>query len=211
MVKKPVIMIEHLEEEMSIWLVLEYRHASMIYGRDNLVFTNVPSKYHRLINRYGRVINESIIELVRRGDINPSELIVLDPSAQEPLTYVDLIESKYVVIGGILGDNPPRGRTRKLLTNNLGAVKARNIGDKQYSIDGTVFYVNYLFEKGGIKGFKYIDGVEIVTNHGSITLPYRYPIDRDNIVIADGLIEYLVKGSLPERIARELFNERDRT
>lgn len=210
MAKKPIIIIEHLEDEMSIWLLLEYRHSSIIYGKEHIVFTNIPPRYHRVLNKFGRVTSESVIELVRRGDLSLKEIVVLDPSAKEPLTFMDLMESRYVIVGGILGDNPPRGRTRALLTNNLGGVKARNIGDKQYSIDGSVFYVNYLLENKSLSGFRYVDGLEIVTSQGSIMLPYRYPIDKDSVVIADGLIEFLTNGSLPGRISRELFSEKDR-
>ncbi|MEM0356019.1 MAG: SAM-dependent methyltransferase [Desulfurococcaceae archaeon] len=209
--RKPLIVIEHLEDNISIWLILEYRQASLIYGRENIMFTNVPNKYHKLLNKFGRVTSDSIVELVRRGDIKPYELIVLDPLAKEPLTYNDLVESKYVVIGGILGDHPPRGRTRTYITNNLGNVKARNIGDKQYSIDGSVYVVKYLLDNRNFLNYKFVDSIEIVTNHGLIILPYRYPVDGDNVVIADGLIEYLTKGSIPDRIAREIFSERDRT
>lgn len=202
---KPFVVIENCEKEMSPWLFLEYRHSSMIYGRDYTIFTNIPVKYHSLLLRYGIVYEESIVNLVNKGLIKPIELIVLDPMAHEELAYEDLVNAKYVVIGGILGDHPPRGRTFSLITSKLPSeVRAFNIGNVQYSIDGAIYYVEYLLKNKNTIGLMYIDGVYIETDLGEIYLPYRYPVVNGKPLLADGLEYYLKHRRIRDDIWKEI-------
>jgi ribosome biogenesis SPOUT family RNA methylase Rps3 len=204
---KPYIVIEHCEDELSPWLILEYRHASKIYGRDRLMFTRVPRRYHRLLSKYGEVREESIVELVSSGSINPSAVIVLDPRAAETLNYKHLLEAKYVVVGGILGDHPPRGRTWLYITSRMpSGVRAFNIGEGQYSIDGAVYYVDYLWRNKGLEGYRYVDGVVIESEHGEIYLPFRYPVVNNKPLLAEGLEYYLRYRRLRDDIWREIVD-----
>ncbi len=197
---KPTIVIEHLEDEMSLWILLEYRHVGIIVGEhDMLWFTNVPRRYHRILSKYGKVHERSILNLVPQDKI-----VILDPQADKPLTYSDL-KGRYIVIGGILGDYPPRGRTRELLSSRAPRAIKRNIGDGQYSIDGAVYYVIYLWRHKSMEGFKYIDGVKIDTPHGHILLPFRYPLVNDRPLMAPGLREYLLSRRIPDNILKELI------
>ncbi len=196
---KPTIVIEHLEPEMSLWILLEYRHAGLIVGdRDMLWFTNIPARYKKILDKYGRVYEKSILELVPQ-----EKIVILDPQAEKPLTYDDLL-GKYVVIGGILGDYPPRGRTKELLSSRAPRAEKRNIGEGQYSIDGTVYYVMYLWKHGSMNEFKYVDGVKINTNEGHIFLPFRYPVEDNRPILAPGLKEYLLSKRVPDHILKEI-------
>jgi len=206
-VSKPYIVIEHCEDELSPWLILEYRHASKIYGRDKLMFTRVPRRYHRLLSKYGEVREESVVELVSSGSINPSAVIVLDPRAAETLDYKHLLETKYVVVGGILGDHPPRGRTWLYITSRMpSGVRAFNIGERQYSIDGAVYYVDYLWRNKGLEGYRYVDGVVVESEHGEIYLPFRYPVVNNKPLLAEGLEYYLKYRRLRDDIWREIVD-----
>ncbi len=198
------IIIEHLEDEFAPWILLEYRHSSLIAGRDMILFTNIPDRYHRILERYGTVSSESIVNLVSSGIIKGEDLVVLDPKAQRRLEREDLY-GKYVVIGGILGDHPPRGRTWELLTRKLldYGVITRNIGEGQYSIDGAVYYVVELW-RNKLDGFRFVDGVDIETPHGKIHLPFRYPVVNGKPLLAPGLVEYLVHGRIPREILEEI-------
>jgi len=205
---KPVIVIEHLEEGLSPWLILEYRHVSMLAGRDNLVFTNVPVKYNNILARYGRVVNESIVDLVKKRSVPPREVIILDPKASRRLEYSDFERARYFVIGGILGDHPPRGRTFQYLTSRLPECESRNIGDRQFSIDGSAYYVLYLYNNGDDKGLNFIDGVDIEIEAGFVHLPYRYPIVEGKPLLAPGLEYYIKYKRLPPEIAEEVYGGR---
>jgi len=201
---KPIIIIEHLEDTLGTWVFLEYRHSSMIYGKEYLWFTNIPLKYHRLMQRYGRVFKESILQLIERNMLKTEELLILDPRAEETLAYSDLLDYKYIVVGGILGDHPPRGRTYELLTSRIRGVDSRNIGDKQYSIDGSVYYVEFLWKNKSMENYEFVDGVTLDTNYGNIYLPYRYPLINNKPLIAPGLVEYLKNEKLPREILEEI-------
>ena len=105
------VVIEHLENELRPWIFLEYRHVSFIFGKENTIYTNIPHRYHSILNKYGYVYAESIVDIINDGIIKPNETVILDPWADKELTIQDLDHIKYVVIGGILGDYPPRTYT----------------------------------------------------------------------------------------------------
>ncbi|MEM2025156.1 MAG: RNA methyltransferase [Desulfurococcaceae archaeon] len=189
---KPTVVIEHCELELGPWLLLEYRHSSKLYGKEHVLFTQMPNKYNRVMLRYGRVSEKSIVNYVLRGDISPSEIIVLDPRATNPLTYDDLASANYVVVGGILGDHPPQGKTSHYITQRMPkGTKAFNIGNGQYSIDGTVYYIEYLWRNKSVSGFEFVDGVFVETYSGSVYLPFRYPVVNNRPLLAEGLEYYL--------------------
>ncbi|MCD6195878.1 MAG: hypothetical protein J7J82_03750, partial [Staphylothermus sp.] len=58
------VVIEHLEEELRPWIFLEYRHVSLIFGKENTIYTNIPSKYRRIMNKYGHVYSMSIVDII---------------------------------------------------------------------------------------------------------------------------------------------------
>ena len=156
MERKPLIVIEHLEPELSSWILLEYRHASKLAGKDRIMYTNVPLRYHNVLSIYGKVSEHSVLDL-----FDHNRLLILDPMADKPLTKNDLKNIDAVVVGGILGDHPPKGRTYKLLSSRAKDVLKRNIGKGQYSIDGAVYIVLEVFRRGCLECIEYIDGVEL--------------------------------------------------
>ncbi|MEM2028947.1 MAG: RNA methyltransferase, partial [Candidatus Bathyarchaeia archaeon] len=127
--------IEHLEPEVGKWLYFEYMNASRIVGKDRLIFTNVKNmKDAETLSGLGTVRHESFIEI-----FSPEKIVILDPRAPERLKPEDFAGKEAVIIGGILGDHPPRGRTRKLVTDKAPSSLSRNIGRGQFSIDGAVY------------------------------------------------------------------------
>lgn len=203
----PIIVIEHCEDTLSPWILLEYRHVSQIFGKERVWFTNVNERYHRILFKYGTPYSESVVSMVLRGFIKAGEVAVLDPRSSERLTYNDLISYKYIVIGGILGDFPPRGRTYALITSRMPGVRAYNIGEGQYSIDGAAYYIYYMATHGGDQGFQYVDGVYIRHGDLEIRLPFRYPLVNGRPLLAEGLEYFLINRRLPEYIRREIFGD----
>ncbi len=200
---KPVVAIEHLEDELSPWLLLEYRHASLILGKNMIEYTNVPRKYHRILSKYGAVHSGSVLEIY-----DHSKLLILDPASEKPLVRNDLDTVEAVVIGGILGDHPPKKRTHKLLSSKAPRAIRRNIGRGQYSIDGAVYVVYMVMNGYSLDEIHYVDGVKMEVKHDGITeeiiLPFRYPLVNGNPLLAPGLKQLLEKGSLPVEIINEL-------
>lgn len=202
--RKPIIAIEHLEDTLGIWLFLEYRHSCLIAGNRNIIITNLPAKYHHLLRRYCSLLEEkSVLELYPH-----EKMIILDPQAPEELSIKDLESAEVVVVGGILGDHPPRGRTKKLLSSRAPRAIKRNIGEGQYSIDGTVYVVTRFLETGTLSSIKYVNGIvirdEVQGVVREIKLPFRYPMVDNKPLITPGLREYLLYGRLPKEIRKEL-------
>ncbi|MCX8188280.1 MAG: SAM-dependent methyltransferase [Nitrososphaeria archaeon] len=190
------IIIENLENELSKWLYYEYENASKITGK-NIVFTNVPSGWVKVLSKLGKVVQSHVWEI-----FDPKDIIILDPQAELRLCYEDMVNKKAVVIGGILGDNPPQGRTSKMLSSYAKGALLRNIGVWQFPIDGAV-YVSYMVMNGKKledipvkRGLRIKIKLEKQPYHHYIVLPYAYPIENGRPVISHKLIKYLIKRSL---------------
>lgn len=192
------IVVENMEETIGPWLLFEYINAAKLCK--DIMFTNICSdRLANILGRYGRVYRESFIHIIREKDV-----IVLDPSADKPLEPEDTV-GRAIVIGGILGDDPPKGRTKMLLTDRYG-LQSRNIGDKQYSIDGAVYVAHRISEGESLENIKYVDGLEIDAWDFTIQLPYRYPVERGR-PLASPILTKILKhiGYLDEYWMRELF------
>jgi len=180
--------IEIRERRISKWLQLEIEHSYLIVGKDNLAFTNVRYKrYMQILKKYGKTIRESIIDLKDLHD----KIIILDPRAKEVLKPDEAKEAT-LVIGGIMGDFPPKGRTYKYITSKLKNVRARNIGKHQFSIDGAIFVAKMISEGKKLEEIPYIKKVSIqVDPFHEIILPFAYPLVNGKPLIYDKLLEYL--------------------
>ena len=196
--------IEHLEPYLSRWLWLEYRHASKL-ARGKLEFTNVKREDHRrALSKLAPAHPESILELYPL-----SRLVILDPLAPLQLAPEDLRGEVVVVVGGILGDHPPKGRTRKLLTSRAEGAMARSLGRHQFSIDGSVYVALKVAEGARLEEIPVKVGVTVRASSILIHLPYAYPLRKGRPVISRELVEYL-RSSIVEDEERLLRGEEPR-
>lgn len=188
-----LIVIEHLEEKVYPWLYFEYKNAARLVGEGNLLITNVCRESDiKMLKSIVRVTCKSSTSLFKKP-------IVLDPLAKEKLTPEDARKSTVAIVGGILGDHPPRGRTRKMLTIKFKDAIVRNLGPKQLSIDGAAYTAHMILNRGiPLENIKFVDGVTIKRKIGGIEhvihLPYRYPVLNDKPIVSSELIEYLKRG-----------------
>lgn len=190
------IIIENLEDKLSKWLYYEYENASKIMGK-NIIFTNVPSSWTKVLSKLGKVYSNHVWEI-----FEPKDLIILDPQAEGRLSNQDLNGKSAIVVGGILGDNPPQGRTKKLLTFYTPGALVRNIGEWQFSIDGAVYVAKMVINGRRLEDIRVrrrlrikVGSTETFYQH-YIVLPYAYPINDGKPVVNPKLIKYLVKRSL---------------
>lgn len=185
---KIIFVIEHLECEISKWLYYEYAHASEIVGENSLFFTNVKKENDvaRLI-KLGAVEKESAVEIFRSENA-----IILDPKAEDHLKPEDFANKDVVIVGGILGENPPKGRTRKLLTNRFPQAAARSIGKSQFSIDGAIYIAKQVSEGTPLKNITVKKGLSLrLDDRAEVYLPYAYPLKDGKPVVSQNLVEYL--------------------
>ncbi len=184
--------IEHLEAELYEWCLIEYIHISGIVGKENLIFTNIKDKNDASkLKKYGDVFGKTIAEL-KFGSI-----CVLSQYSNKTLETNDKNKFKYLVFGGILGDNPAKKRTNDIideLKRNKISFEDRNLGNIQMPTDNAVYAAKKILDGSKLSDLKFINEVEIeINDNESVTLPFRYVVDNNRIIISEKLVEYLRK------------------
>ncbi|MEM2262274.1 MAG: SAM-dependent methyltransferase [Ignisphaera sp.] len=189
-----IVVIEHLEAYVNRWLLKEYEFVSETF-KNRVIFTNVTKECDRLLLQpLGIVYKTSAIELLSNVD----NVVILDPNAKERLQVADLRMARYVVIGGIMGDNPPKGRTKLLITSRLSKALPRNLGEKQFTIAGAAYILRRVESGQNINDIKYVFGLKIKKRltkdiEIEIDLPYAFPLDEQgNIVLPKGYEDVVV-------------------
>jgi ribosome biogenesis SPOUT family RNA methylase Rps3 len=187
--------IEHLEKEVYDWCLIEYEHISKIVGKGNLIFTNVKSKEDKKkLVKWGEVYNESIHFLINNLFAG-KRLCLLDSDAKKTLCPYDADKFDFLIFGGILGDYPPKARTKELL-GDLECEK-RNLLKEQMSTDNAVYTTKKIISGVRINKMKFKDGTEIKINKiESTILPYRYAIVNGKPLISEKLMRYLKRRNL---------------
>jgi ribosome biogenesis SPOUT family RNA methylase Rps3 len=188
MKKQPLLVIEHCEPALSKWLLLEYKHAAKLWD-GGIVFTRVAdNKTARVLQKFGTVQKEKAKDI-----FSNKKCIVLDPQAKKPLTPNDCLRCDAIIIGGLLGYEKPKGRTKKFISDKSD-FETRHLGKLQLSIDGAVFVTKAICLGLNLKDIEIAREIEIIHDpiHSTI-LPFGYPIIEDKPVITPGLIHYLSK------------------
>ncbi|OYT51705.1 MAG: hypothetical protein B6U73_01390 [Desulfurococcales archaeon ex4484_204] len=189
------IIIEHLEPHVSPWLMSEYRYVSKLF-KEVLIFTNVRREDDRdMLKGLGLVLSDTAVKVVR--ELKACNVIVLDPQAKKELKRAELVRADAVIIGGIMGDHPPRGRTRELLTSKFREELSRNLGRKQLTIAGTAYVLWRMLRGAELRDIAIKEGLTIEVNLGrvmlTIELPYAFPYDRGKPVIPEDYIDVVAR------------------
>lgn len=123
-----------------------------------------------------------------------NSVCVLDPDAKKTLTTKEAKSFNYFIIGGILGDYPPKKRTKVELTNKLKNAQARNLGKKQFSTDNAVYVLKHIIKGKNLKDMNFQNKLTIPINKiESIDLPYYYPLIKGKPRISKELLDYIKK------------------
>uniref|UniRef100_A0A7C2VNM0 Uncharacterized protein n=1 Tax=Ignisphaera aggregans TaxID=334771 RepID=A0A7C2VNM0_9CREN len=204
-----IVVIEHLEPCINKWILKEYEYAAKIFG-SRLIITNVSNPEHATsLSKYFIVRKESAVDLLRDHE----NVIVLDPRAPKTLSSQELRLADYVVIGGIMGSHPPKGRTWFYITSRLPKAKPRNIGKHQYTIAGTAYVLKKIEEGKDLSEVMFVYGLSIKKRLSDIeieiVLPYAFPVEDDGVVLPDDYIE-LISEYLPVYESRILRDAEDR-
>lgn len=198
MQKPPKIIVEHLEPKLSTWLLFEYENASKLLGK-NILFTNVKSgRAREKLRRFGRVERRSVLEIFLH-----EKLVILDPRAKRALAPRDFDGDTIAVVGGILGEHPPRGRTRAFLASKAPKAKTRNLGHEQFTIDGALYVVKIVIGGKKISTTPIKRGLVLriklkPSGVYEVGLPYAYPIIKGSPLISKKLLKYLTGTKSPK-------------
>ena len=182
---KQIYIIEHLDPRIWKWNFIEYKHISEIVGKKNLWFTNIKRKNIKL-EKLGKCFKQSVREM------NLEDACVLDPDAKQTLTTTDSKQFQYFIFGGIMGDYPPRKRTKEELTQFLPNTQKRNISKKQFSTDNAVFVVKRIVEGEKLEDMKFKNNITIKTGEfESVDLPFCYPIVNGKPFMSEELLKFI--------------------
>lgn len=191
--RKILVIIEHLEPVLGEWIWLEYKHVSRMVGRDGVIFTNVSNRMEASkLKELGEVEKDSVVDLL---DHISYPMIVLDPQATEPLSPKSLTDVTCLIVGGILGDHPAKGRTKQAITSKIRESQSRNLGEHQFSVEGAVYVALQVASGKRITDIPVVEGIEIaISKHCTNFLPFAYPLIKGKPLLAPGLRQYLRRG-----------------
>lgn len=181
----PIFIIEHLEPRLWRWCIIEYKHISSIVGRNKLRITNLP-RGSKVLSSYAKICRQSL------KDLSLKKVCVLDPQASKTLSPSKAKSFDYFVFGGILGNHPPKKRTKQELTQFLSGAEMYNIGKTQMSTDNAVYVVKKIIEGTPLEQIDFVDGAEItLSRFSSTSFPFRYVLVNSKPLISKELILYL--------------------
>jgi ribosome biogenesis SPOUT family RNA methylase Rps3 len=153
-------------------------------GKNNLIFTNTKSSILRV---FGKVIPKSV------KDLRFEKACVLDPEAKQTLAPEIAKKYNYFIFGGILGDDPPRERTKEELTRFL-SYPAYNLGKDQMSTDTAVIVTKLICDGKNLSDLKFQESIEIkISEFEEVHLPYKYLIINNKPLLAPGIADMLKK------------------
>jgi len=186
---KKTFIIEHLEPKLWPWCLIEYEHISETVGKENLWFTNIKSKKNeKKLEKLGKVFTKSIKEM------SLNNICILDPESDKTLSPENSRGFEYFLFGGILGDYPPKKRTKDELTKFIKNPSSFNIGKEQMSTDNAVFVVKNIIEGKKLSDLKFADNISIDINDiESVELPFRYTLVNGKPFMSPKIVEYLKK------------------
>jgi ribosome biogenesis SPOUT family RNA methylase Rps3 len=182
-----IFIIEHLDKKVYPWCLIEYKSISKMLGKSKVWFTNIDKKDINKLVKYGKVFSKSV------KTMNLKEACVLDPQAKLTLDPKNSQKFKFFIVGGILGDYPPKKRTKKELTKFIKA-KSMNLGKSQFSTDNAVYVTKKIIEGKKLSEMKFQNNIKIKINSVLTTiLPYKYPLIKDKPRISKELVRFIIK------------------
>jgi len=192
--REPVIVVEHMEGGGSRWLVEEYVEAFESVNGLGLRFVVSGVRDHVL----GAVLSRRGVPWVwehawELGCRDP--VIVLDMRAPRVLEPWEARAASCLVVGGIMGDHPPRGRGMLLVWGFPGA-SVRSLGEMQMSVHTASVVAAMIARRRRLVDIGLV-GPGRFTIRGplgeiEVELPYAYLAGRDGSPV------------VPERIRRVL-------
>ena len=195
--RRPLIAVHVLEEKPSRWLVEEIVESCRFASSMGLGFRAVNVADPRLQ-----------AELSRRGvpwswdyvEVLGGKCIILDLRAEGRLEPWEASTVEVIVVGGIMGDHPPRGRTYLLATQYYTVCAGRSLGPVQLSIDGAVKVASLIAGGANLDEIEVVEGltIEVETPLGNVEveLPFGYPRYKGRLLKPGFLEDLLSRGIL---------------
>lgn len=195
-----LLIIDNWERLLSPWLFSEYSFVADLF-KSSLVFTNVTSKEMlQALSSLAKATPKAVREFLAEINIPVNKVVVLDPAADEELRPEDLSRAEAVVVGGIMGDHPPKKRTYELITSKLSEATARNLGKEQLTIAGAAYVLKKISEGLTLRDLDIRFGLTIKLNilnsSVEIFLPYAFPYEGGKPVLPKEYLRIIAMRSL---------------
>ncbi|GBF08925.1 conserved hypothetical protein [Aeropyrum pernix] len=198
----PAIIVELLEDTPSRWLLEELLESYLFAVQMGYRFA-VTGATNPLV--YAAVRRAGIPVFMERGySLNRPGCILLDLWSPKRLEPEEASSASYIIVGGIMGDHPPKGRTYLLSSQVYTACAKRNLGPEQLSVDGAVKTAILVAEGYRLDEIEFEEGVEVEVESpvkgvsAKVELPYAYPKVGDRILVSQMLLSLLSKGIIYE-------------
>lgn len=204
-----IYIIEHMEAGFTEWVILEYSQIIRDLGAKNLLLTSlpkatteadIPQKLKDLglqwTTKELTQITSQDFDFVPSSGIEVAKTCLLDPRADEDLVPEDGAKFDFFVFGGILGDHPPRDRTKELKIKY--GLQGKRLGDKQMTTDTAIRTTQIIIEKKTkFEDIKFIDYPEIrFSKYEATEMPFRYVLDQEgNPILPAGMLDLIKKDS----------------
>lgn len=200
--------IEHMEQGFSEWVTLEYAQIIRDLGASNLILSSLPegtqeSDIPVKLREMGlqwttKPLNEIQTVFPQLPSLQENRVCLLDPRASSDLTPEDAQQYDYFVFGGILGDHPPRDRTKELMQAYPKLLVGKRLGDKQMTTDTAIRTTQIIIERQvPFEEIKFIDYPEFrFTKNEATEMPFRYVLDDNGApILPEGMLELIKKDS----------------
>lgn len=109
------VIVEHLDPELEDWQALEYKCIAEESSVDNWKFLlsglSSVSDAKRLLDLPATNLTEQNVESLYPNENERRQVCLLDPKAKHDLSPEDGDKFDVFLFGGILGDDPPRGKS----------------------------------------------------------------------------------------------------
>ena len=190
---KYIFVVEHLDPELGPWSALEYESIadeSKQAGCEFILSSVPPSLLLSPgIEKIGASARSDAIEtyFADRKD----RICLLDPQAEQELAPSDASTFEIFLFGGILGDDPPRDRTKELRKKGF---EGRRLGPKQMTTDTAVRVTRtVIMDQTPLDKISYVDFPELkLDDHESTEMPFRYMVnDEGQPVMPKGMIDLI--------------------
>ncbi|KAI9727149.1 MAG: hypothetical protein M1828_007350 [Chrysothrix sp. TS-e1954] len=189
--------VQHLDSELGDWSALEYatiaRECNDAGARFMLCSVSprlqLPSN---LESAPGLQVERRGVETLFAD--RKERVCLLDPAAEQELSPEDEDLYDVFVFGGILGDDPPRGRQPSFIKGFQG----RRLGPIQMTTDTAARAARMVIqERRPLDSLPYIDYPEIrVDEHESVQMPFRYIKDEaGKMIMPPGMVDLIKKDS----------------
>ena len=197
MPREPLIIVEHMEEYPTRWLLAEYRVAAreaLSRGARFLVAGVRDGVLQALLDREG--IPWAWEHSWEAYDVPGT--IVLDLWAPRDLDPLEATTARVFVVGGIMGDHPPRGRGR-LLAMSFDWASVRRLGPLQMSIHTSVWALLQVRSGVRVEDLPLVEGAEVEVEGPlgkyTVYLPFAYPRGpRGGAVVPEEIRRVLERG-----------------